>query len=205
MKRTRSTPPRQIRQIRCDRCGQLTPAYNVVNYGSADQASKELCGQCFNAEAARLGGLIEFEDAKFEPVSLVDCAGETHEFHFRTRLFGPGVALDAFELRDGYPAGYQFQIIGDPADDLLVLLGRLVEKMRRALSIKHLRRGDLGLEIADEQVVRGLIEWDDAHDGRVPVVVVDGREITWEEFGRMLMTFEGWQFRLEIRDKSEEF
>jgi hypothetical protein len=38
----------------------------------------------------------------------------------------------------------------------------------------------------------------------VPLVVVDGREITWEEFGRMLMTFEGWQFKLEIRDISEE-
>ena len=80
----------------------------------------------------------------------------------------------------------------------------MIEKMRRALSIKHVESGELGLQIADEQVVRGLIEWDDAHDGRVPLVVVDGREITWEEFGRMLMTFEGWQFKLEIRDMSEE-
>ena len=34
--------------------------------------------------------------------------------------------------------------------------------------------------------------------------VVDGKEITWQEMGRMLMTFEGFQFKLEIRDKSEE-
>ena len=27
---------------------------------------------------------------------------------------------------------------------------------------------------------------------------------SWEELGRMLMTFEGWQFRMEIRDRSEE-
>lgn len=32
-------------------------------------------------------------------------------FHFRMRLFGPAVALDAFEVRDGEPAGYQF--LGD--------------------------------------------------------------------------------------------
>jgi hypothetical protein len=38
----------------------------------------------------------------------------------------------------------------------------------------------------------------------VPLIVVDGREITWDQFGRMLMTFEGWQFKLEIRDLSEE-
>ena len=110
----------------------------------------------------------------------------------------------AFELRDGEPAGYQFQIIGDPKDDLLVLLGRLIEKIRRALSTKHLTDGNLGLQVAD-RVVRGRIEWDEAQDGHVPVLVIDGREITWNDFGRMLMSFEGWQFQLNIRDKSEEF
>ena len=31
-----------------------------------------------------------------------------------------------------------------------------------------------------------------------------GREISWDDFGRMLMTFEGWQFKLEIGDPSDE-
>jgi hypothetical protein len=34
--------------------------------------------------------------------------------------------------------------------------------------------------------------------------VIDGQEITWEQFGRMLMSFEGWQFKLEIYDRSKE-
>jgi hypothetical protein len=59
---------------------------------------------------------------------------------------GPGVALDAFELRDGHPAGYQFQIIGDAEEDLLALLGRLIVRMRRALSGKHVQQnGACGL------------------------------------------------------------
>jgi hypothetical protein len=53
-------------------------------------------------------------------------------------------------------------------------------------------------------VVRGRIEWDQDEDGRVPLLVIDGRGITWDQFGRMLMTFEGWQFKLEILDNSEE-
>lgn len=118
-------------------------------------------------------------------------------------MFGAGVALSALELRNGHPGGYQFQIIGDPEEDLLALLGRLIERIRRALAAKHLTNGKLGLQIAD-RVVRGLIQWDDAHDGRVPTLVIDGREVTWEDFGRMLMCFEGWQFQLNIRDKSEE-
>jgi len=193
----------RIEKIRCDTCGQITPSYDIISYGSMKCGYRKLCSQCFNMEVAKLGGLEGFEHAKFEPVGLADRTGEIHEFHFRTRLFGPGVALDAFELRDGTPAGYQFQIIGDPEDDLLALLGRLIEKIRRALSIKHLIDGELGLHIA-EQVVRGMIEWDDAHDGRVPLLIIDGREITWEDFGRMLMSFEGWQFKLSIADKSEE-
>jgi hypothetical protein len=76
--------------------------------------------------------------------------------------------------------------------------------MRRRLSIKDLRNHELGLQIADHRVVRGKIEWDDSHNGSVPLLNVDGREITWQEFGRMLMTFEGGQFKLEIRDKSED-
>jgi len=191
-------------EVRCDSCSQITPSYDVVNYGSMEMGYKQLCSQCFNQEVAKLDGLDEFEHAKFTPVGLADCTGEVHEFHFRTHLFGPGVALDAFELRDGQPAGYRFQIIGDPDDDLLILLGRLIEKIRRALSTKHLTSGEFGLQIAEHRVVRGQIEWDDARDGRVPMLIIDGREITWESFGRMLMSFEGWQFQLNIRDKSEE-
>ena len=194
--------PTQTHEVRCDGCGQNTPTYNSVSYGSIERGYKQLCCQCFNQEVANLDGL-DFEHVDFTPVGLTDCAGEVHEFHFRTRLIGPGVAIDAFELRDGQPAAYQFQIIGESEDDLLALLGRLVERIRRALSTKYLANGELGLQIA-EQVVRGRIEWDDAHNGRVPILVIDGREITWEEFGRMLMSFEGWQFQLNIRDKGEE-
>jgi hypothetical protein len=193
----------RIEKIRCDTCGQITPSYDIVSYGSMESGYRELCSQCFNMEVAKLGELDKFEHPKFEPIGLADCTGKVHEFHFRTRLFGPRVALDAFELRGGHPSGYQFQIIGDPEDDLLLLLGRLIEKMRRALSTKYLIDGERGLHIA-EQVVRGKVEWDEAEDGRVPLLIIDGREITWEDFGRMLMSFEGWQFKLNIADKSEE-
>ena len=137
------------------------------------------------------------------PVGIADSTGEIHQFYFRTHLFGTGVALDALELRDGEPAGYQFEIIGTPEDDLLMLLGRLIEKIRRALSVKHITEGEHGLRIADHHVVRGRIEWDDASDGRVPLLVIEGREVTWDDLGRMLMGFESFQFRLHIHDNSE--
>jgi len=199
--------PAQLTQspkTRCDSCTRVTPSYDIIHCGSIEGGYRHLCSQSFNKEVSESLGLTGFEDAKFEPVGLVDSTGAVHEFHFRTHLFGTGVALDAFELCDGHPSGYNFQIIGDPEEELLVLLGRLIEKMRRALSTKHLANGEHGLQIAGERVVRGRIEWNDACHGRVPLLIIDGREIDWDEFGRMLMSFEGWQFKLDIGDKSED-
>jgi len=92
-------------------------------------------------------------------------------------------------------------MIDDPEDDVLMLLGRLVEKILRALSVKHI---DTRQQSIVDRAVRGRIEWDESSAEGMPLVVVDGREIFWVDFGRMLMTFEGWQFRLEIGDPSDE-
>ncbi len=191
-------------ESRCVGCGQSTPDYDIIQVGSPELGYRTLCSQCFNKEMAELDGNDKFEHIQLNPFSLVDCDGKTHQFHFRTRLFGPGATLDAFELEDGQPAGYSFQLRGEPEEDLLVLLGRLIEKIRRALSVKHLVASDLGTQIAN-QSVQGSIEWDEAEEGNLPMLIIDGQQVTWRDFGRMLMSFEGWQFQLNIRDKSEEF
>ena len=189
--------------IRCEGCGSATPTYDVVNYGSIEGGYRRLCTHCFNAEVASDHGLEHFENLRVRPVVMTDCAGQVHEFHFRARLQGTMVALEAFEVEDGAPAGYQFQMLGEPEGDLLALLGRLIERMRRRLSDRDLEQTEHGMRIA-ARLVRARIEWDEKTDGLLPLVVIDGQEVSWEEFGRMLMSFEGWQFRMEIRDRSEE-
>jgi len=187
----------------CEGCRERTSSHDIVTYGNTESGYRQLCSRCLNAEVARLTGLKDFDDFRVEPIGLVDCAGETHRFHFRRRLLGNIVALDAFELRDGCPSGYQCGIIGDPEDDQLGLLGRLIEKLRRMLSVKHLSGEGPEFEIA-ERTVRGQIDWDESAVERTPLLVIDGREISWDEFGRMLMAFEGWQFKLQIVDRSDE-
>ncbi len=155
-------------------------------------------------KAATAGGLDDFKHMEFEPVRLTDSGGKPHEFHFRTLMFGTGVALDAFELHDGNPAGYQFQVIAEPEEDQLALLGRLIAKLRRALAVQHIADSEHGLQITEPLVVRGLIDWDSEKGGSTPLLVIDGREISWDEFGRMISGFEGFQFKFEVRDKSEE-
>lgn len=95
----------------------MVPAYDVITRLDSEKGNRQLCCQCLNAEIAQEEGLGKFEHIQFEPVALTDPEGATHVFHFRTHLFGPGVSLDAFELRGGREAGYRFQVIGNPEDD----------------------------------------------------------------------------------------
>ena len=188
---------------KCEQCGSLTPDHDITHYGSMEGGYRKLCSLCFNADVAELCGLDEFENIRLESIELTDDSGKVHQFHFRTHLLGHIVSLEAFELENGSPGGYQFQIAGDPEDDLYALLGRMIEKIRRALGKKHIEDGEFGLQIKDE-VVRGSIDLDMSEAEPTPLLVIDGREITWEQFGKMLMTFEGWQFKLELLDRSEE-
>jgi hypothetical protein len=48
------------------------------------------------------------------------------------------------------------------------------------------------------------LERTEDYGGHPPLIVIDGKEIKWEDFGKMLMTYEGFNFKLEIVDKSDE-
>jgi hypothetical protein len=182
----------------------MTPSHDITHYGSIEHGYKKLCSLCLNAEVANRCGLEEFENIRLEPIGITDSTGQTRDFHFVTRLMGDILSLNAFELQDGIPAGYQFQVLGDPEDDIFALLGRMVEKIRRALAVKYLVEDPkFGPQIA-QQLVCGNIESDPSCDDRTPLLVIDGKEVTWEEFGQILMTFEGSQFKLELFDPSDE-
>ena len=84
------------------------------------------------------------------------------------------------------------------------LFRKLLGKIRRALTWQHLVEEDGSRHVADDLTVRGRFEWDDETDGRLPLVVIDGKGMTWDEFGRILMSFEGWQFKIEIYGRSDE-
>ncbi len=188
----------------CESCGVVPRPFDSVLYGGGGGPSRLLCGRCFNLEAARLGGLVDFEHIDFEPLTMSDAQGRDHVFQFRTHLFATGVAIDAIEFNEDESEGYCFKVIGPEEGDLFELLARLVTKMRRGLETLHLEETTLGLQISDPGIVRARIDSDPEGETDMPVVVIDGRNISWEEFGRMVATYMGFQFKLELHDLSDE-
>lgn len=166
---------------RCERCGTSMPGWDTVHVGRLElEQERILCTRCCNLEIAELSGLDEFDDPEFEPITLRDCHNRQHTFHFRSRLVPTGRVIEALELVDAEPDGYRFAVLGDMEDDPLELYRELYERMRRAMRIDHLYRGDGSIGLRHPGVVRGRVQWDrNAEDPLTePEIVIDGRSFS---------------------------
>lgn len=187
----------------CNACRAEVSSYDGV-YLTARGHSRFLCSKCYNESISEEFGL-DFNHISFHPMTLRDRDGVDHTFHFQTRLFGDNVNIEALEIKEGNPKGYVFSEHGDVEDDLFGLFAKLVDRLRRELERKHIEPSDLlRYQITNQNIVRGHIAWDDETGGETPCLIIDGKEISWHEFGRMLMTYEGFHFKLEIFEGSEE-
>ena len=151
----------------------------------------------------------DFEHVELDPVILKDPEGVDHKFHFTVRHLGDRVAIEAFEIKEGQKGGYEFSHIGDLDEEIFNLFAKLVERILMGLHRKHIEWSDItkSWQITEDDIVLGTITCDLESDddyGHPPLIVIDGKEISWKDFGRMLMTYEGFNFKLEIFDRSDE-
>jgi hypothetical protein len=188
-------PARTDRRGVCAVCGAKYWGYEGVHYGSEG----DHCLPCFNRKAARQMG-VAFDQADLQPVTVKDADGQPHTFHVQSRLAPTGHVVEAFEVEDRRPRGYRFAVLGDFEADAVSLFALVYEKIRTALSRKQVRRCAFGWQLELDRLVTGRIEHDPESDLRLPIVTIDGREFRWEQLGHMLMTFEGFNLELCVRD-----
>lgn len=187
---------------RCEDCGrQIERGYESVFLTESEGTQgRSLCLECFNQHMAAHAN-IDFEHPHFPSLQLTDPQGKEHRFDFVARLLGDEVAVESYE--NGVDYGYEFQISGNHRD-VQELFDRLLGRIRRALTRQHLVEHGGVMTVSDDRAVRGRFAWDDDSDGKLPLLVIDGSPVTWTQFGRILSHYEGWQFRLEIADPSDE-
>ncbi len=95
-------------------------------------------------------------------------------------------------------------MIADAEQDLFVTFQTLFERIRRELGRRHIEPEGSGYRITQDDVVRGQITDDPDSVEQMPLLIIDGKPITWEELGRMVAPNAGFRFKLEIFDRSEE-
>ena len=184
----------------CSACGTRVAPYDGVLL-SAKKVARFLCSRCYNETVAEYLGL-DYEHVAFDPVILEDRDGIPHTFQFRSRVFSDRLSLEALET--GQDEGYEFSVIADAEQDLFATFRGLFERIRRELGRKHIEPEGDGYQITDAGVVCGQITSDPDALDRMPLLVIDGKPVTWEELGRMVSPYEGFNFKLQIFDRSEE-
>lgn len=195
---------------KCTYCGAEVKNYNSIMMQSEDGYTK-VCLHCYNKDMAESVG-IDYDHIELQPILLKDMDGNEHKFEFTVRLMGDQLVLKTHEDTQDDVCAYEFSMIGDYEDSLFSLFASLYERMVNTLNTKHMYKdtetGRWQVQTGDggEDVVRGRIEPDMDSDDSIetPLIVVDGKKIPWEEFGRMLMPFEGFNFKLQIYDPSDE-
>jgi hypothetical protein len=124
-----------------------------------------------------------------------DFAGKKRQFEITYHDVGLGYTVQAVELgKDGN--GYIFSTFAHGSPYLAI--GQLRDKIRQNLSTRHLRK-EHGHYFPAHDTLKGRITSD---NGRV-AVVVDGVLLSLKELGKMLDTYEGWEFDLRFRDRTE--
>jgi len=129
-----------------------------------------------------------------------DSAGKKRTF--RLGVYAAGNFFEAAELRGGEPSGIRF-ILPVPADGAPPW-GQMRDKIRERLSQRDLVRDEEGRLHDLRRTIRAQITDQDGPDRGTPLLLIDDMEVTWQEFGQMLMTYAGWGLRLQICDCGDE-
>jgi hypothetical protein len=125
--------------------------------------------------------------------AFTDCSGQTRDFVITYHPLRLGFGVHAEEEgKDGQ--GYFFREF-DAASPYLAL-GRVRGRIETALATRHIEQREPGNFQMTHQTVRGRIS---SSDGEV-AFVIDGHLLTLQQFGKMVETFEGFEFRLDIQD-----
>jgi hypothetical protein len=182
----------------CGRCGRSLKSHESISVANVGLR----CYRCFNEETAAMTG-VDFDNTPLQPVTISDTDGMEHTFEFQSMLVPTGHALYARESVPEGQEGYEFSVLGDFDANVWELFRVLWNRIQRGVAVRHVERGELGWQITDAHQLVGRISWDPDRAGEVPLLVIDGRPFTWDQVGRMLMSFEGFTLRAVVDDSIE--
>lgn len=125
-------------------------------------------------------------------------------FSVERRLYPTGLYIEAAEQIE---FGYKFAVHGELDSNQQELLMKLMDKVRKGIGKQHIEakafpNGHAYYLMVHDQF-SGFLEYDKSSEG-TPLVIIDGMPFTWQEVGKMLMTYEGFQIKLGVFDMTDD-
>ena len=187
--------------MKCQKCHHNEATIHIKELG-------DFCLSCHNELMAKLQG---GEPPEVFPKNLSVKAADGHRHRFIvTTMILPGMVIWRAVEKNG---GYEFVYHARPADDQATAFERLLEKIETGLSYQSLESEadgplfDNAIEIDEEQfglkaVGTFRIAYDLAAD--TTSLIIDGKEVALDDWGRALTAYEGFNMDYQIRDMAED-
>ncbi|MDQ7095451.1 hypothetical protein REC12_17820 [Desulfosporosinus sp. PR] len=167
----------------------------------------DFCLDCHNEYMAELLG-VSITNNFSKIVSFNDAERIVHQFEISNMIM-PGFSVWKAEEIDG---GYQFEILLKPEENQVWAIEQLHQKILTGLGYKTLSRRldsnfiDNAIHLKNEQYsLKSVGTCRIQYSKRENIcLIVDGKRISLDDFGRALTAFEGFNLDFQIRDLSDE-
>ncbi len=178
----------------CEDCGTPDPRTSL--------SGVLLCDRCTDRRIAAVTGHPELPDPP-APLQITDRNGQRHVLTFRIWRAPTGVEVELEEAGVPIGEGYHFAVLGSHDANIDELVTAVQIQAKADVSRQYLEPNPhrSGWIVRDQEVAGRLIYSENSGIGGPYNVVVDGRTLTWEEFGEALEPYEGWRFRMVIEDR----
>ncbi|MDD2247367.1 MAG: hypothetical protein PHC39_09915 [Proteiniphilum sp.] len=165
-----------------------------------------LCWECNNNLAAEYLGidLIPFRNGIYEYTGI---RGKKHTFRINQIVHPVGIGYEADEITVDQSPGFKVAVMDNLDCDQAVLFDKLEAKIKKTIFKRYLKISKDSyfgkrIIIKNDEVV-GRFEYDERNES-IPMVVIDGKAFSWDELGKMLTTYESFQFALKIYDMTDD-
>jgi hypothetical protein len=152
-----------------------------------------LCDSCADARLSEITGYPRLP-APPPPEVIVGPDRRRHKIFYRIWRSPARIVVEAVESGDG---GYLVKVGGSHFSDVPELVARARSSIRERIGRIELERSPHdGYWMMSGWEVNGRFEWNEQSE--LFDVVIDGRRLSWSEFGRVVSCYEGWEFKLSI-------
>ena len=177
-----------------------------IHVGTPSGENLHLCWECNNNLAAEYLDipLTPFQNGIYEYTGI---RGKTHTFRIHKIVHPVGIGYEADEITVDQSPGFKVAVMDNLDCDQAVLFDKLEAKIKKTIFKRYLKISKDSyfgkrIIIKNDEVV-GRFEYDERNES-IPMVVIDGKAFSWDELGKMLTTYEGFQFALKIYDMTDD-